>query len=96
MVGSVSSPRLSLRKFYIRRAFRILPPAVFYLLVITVLGLIGVIPFALDTVLSHSSLCATMLSWIIRTGDMVLGAFLVAFVEEHFYLIWPTIFVLAG
>jgi peptidoglycan/LPS O-acetylase OafA/YrhL len=35
---------ISLKKFYIRRAFRIFPPALFYLIVLAILGFLGILP----------------------------------------------------
>ncbi len=88
---------LNLGKFYLRRAFRILPPALFFLLVSTVLGLLGVIPFnilniakALFFVRNYTYLdYADHSTWFS-------AHFWSLSVEEHFYLIWPTVLVLAG
>ena len=86
-----------LGKFYIRRAFRILPPAVFYLAVITILGLVGVIPFALDTVLKSLFFIRnyTFLNYA-NPATWYSAHFWSLSVEEHFYLFWPAILVLAG
>jgi peptidoglycan/LPS O-acetylase OafA/YrhL len=84
--------RLSLRNFYIRRVFRILPPAFFYLAVVYLLGRLGVI----------SSTGKEILACIFFVRNYVTGLgwytshFWSLSVEEHFYLIWPAIFVLAG
>jgi peptidoglycan/LPS O-acetylase OafA/YrhL len=86
---------VSFRKFYVRRAFRILPPAVFYLAVIAALGLVGVIPFSgIDL--------AKALLFVRNYTFLDLGNpaswysvhFWSLSVEEHFYLVWPAVLVL--
>ncbi len=88
---------ISLRKFYVRRSFRILPPALSFLAVITVLGLAGIIPFSLGAIVRALLFVRnyTFLNYS-NPGTWFSAHFWSLSVEEHFYLIWPTIFVLAG
>jgi peptidoglycan/LPS O-acetylase OafA/YrhL len=82
--------RISLRKFYIRRAFRILPPVLLYLLTIAVLSpILGV-----GKLEWFSSL------FFFRNYEMTVppahwftGHFWSLSVEEHFYLLLPGILV---
>jgi peptidoglycan/LPS O-acetylase OafA/YrhL len=88
---------ISLRKFYVRRSFRILPPALFYLAVVTVLGLAGIIPFYFGSILRALLFVRnyTFLNYA-NPGTWFSAHFWSLSVEEHFYLIWPTIFILVG
>lgn len=88
--------RISLKAFYIRRAFRILPPALFFLLVLAALHRFGPIPLApLDWFASlfffrnyTVSFAGPPLSWWFTSHFWSLS------VEEHFYLILPALLVL--
>ncbi len=88
---------VSLGKFYVRRAFRILPPAIFFLLVISVLGVFKVIPFNFFNILKAFLFVRnyTFLNYADQS-TWFSAHFWSLSVEEHFYLIWPTILVLAG
>jgi len=90
--------RISLRGFYIRRACRILPPAIFYLLVIAGLSLLGLI------VVSQSEWWSSLFffrnylpaAWIPQGwGGYTIHYWSLA-VEEHFYLLWPAALVFLG
>jgi peptidoglycan/LPS O-acetylase OafA/YrhL len=76
---------ISLSKFYTRRAFRILPPMLLYLLVITVLSLLALLP-PLDAgelsaaVLFYRNYCF---------GSWYTGHFWSLAIEEHFYAVVP-------
>jgi peptidoglycan/LPS O-acetylase OafA/YrhL len=89
-----SDGRISLRNFYVRRAFRILPPAVFYLTTVWVLTLTGVI------ICSWSAIRSALLFYINYTNvdDLAwrVGHFWTLSVEEHFYFLWPALLILFG
>ena len=88
---------ISLAGFYIRRASRILPPAMLYLAIIGILSMAGII------IVSPWEWWSSLLFFrnylpqhMIRPGW---GAYTVHYwslaVEEHFYLLWPGLLVLS-
>jgi peptidoglycan/LPS O-acetylase OafA/YrhL len=83
-----SGGRVSLRAFYVRRAFRILPPALIFLIVLAIL----------DVPASRRELWSCALFWrnYFLDGGWYTGHFWSLAVEEHFYLIFPIMLVLAG
>jgi len=83
---------INLRRFYLRRAFRILPAAIVYLFVIAGLGLIGV--FKVDT----RSWMSAMFFYrdYSNTTDWLTGHFWTLSIEEHFYLFWPVMLLFLG
>ena len=90
--------KVSLRGFYVRRASRILPAAMTYLVVIGLLGTCGIVSLSSAEWLSSILFFRNYLpSALIDKGW---GGYTIHFwslaVEEHFYLIWPTLFVLYG
>jgi peptidoglycan/LPS O-acetylase OafA/YrhL len=78
---------ISLRGFYIRRIFRILPPAMTYLAVMLVAGAAG-----LPDVLRCLFFAANY--WEPHT--FYLAHFWSLSMEEHFYLFWPTVLAFLG
>jgi peptidoglycan/LPS O-acetylase OafA/YrhL len=82
---------ISLRRFYIRRAFRIFPPCYVYLAVIGILSLARITPVDLGSFLS-----ATTYTWNynIHAQGNVLGHLWSLSLEEQFYLLWPACLVL--
>ncbi len=83
---------VSLQSFYLRRTFRILPAAFAYLLVVGLLALAGTLSVSpgrwLSTLLFWANYSWAEHSWY-------LGHFWSLAVEEHFYFVWPLVFVLA-
>lgn len=82
---------VSLLNFYTRRTLRILPLYVLFLILITVIHIVG------NSVTSWQSLSYAYMyiyNFVPRHGyTSVLGHTWSLAVEEHFYLIWPLIFV---
>lgn len=85
------SGRVSVAEFYVRRAFRILPAAIFFISFVQFLKMIAQIEVTTGRVISTiffvSNYSAAETSWY-------LGRFWSLAVEEHFYIIWPLVFVL--
>ena len=82
--------RASLRSFYVRRACRILPAACTFLLAVALLTALGVLD------VSPSRWFATLLllsNYTDAPGSWYLGHFWSLAIEEHFYLVWPLLFV---
>jgi peptidoglycan/LPS O-acetylase OafA/YrhL len=83
--------RISLKKFYLRRTFRIFPPFYAYLLVVAILGLglhkVFVTPVSLAVAATYS----WNYFWAFVKGPSiwVLGHCWSLAVEEQFYLLWP-------
>lgn len=83
---------ISLRSFYIRRTFRILPAAWTYLAVIAALGAAGVMSLRWSDIAPAAFFYANYLppqSWF--TGHYWSLA-----IEEHFYCLWPPILVMTN
>lgn len=83
--------QVSLSAFYIRRAFRILPASVFFLIVVGVLALTGVLDVSLGRWLSTLLFAA---NYTQAEHSWYLGHFWSLAVEEHFYFLWPAAFLL--
>jgi peptidoglycan/LPS O-acetylase OafA/YrhL len=90
--------KISLGGFYIRRGCRILPPAVFYLIVIGILSLSGLIVVSpwdwWSSVLFFRNYLPP--DWISRGWGGYTVHYWSLAVEEHFYLLWPAALVLLG
>jgi len=81
----------SLASFYVRRAFRILPAACVFLLVIAGLTALGVLDVTPSRWLATLFLLA---NYTEAPSSWYLGHFWSLAIEEHFYLVWPLLFVL--
>jgi peptidoglycan/LPS O-acetylase OafA/YrhL len=90
------SGSVSLRSFYIRRTFRILPPFWCALAAVCVLGLLGVIAVDWAGVLGAATFTFNYLPGsslgLIGNAIVVQHSWSLA-VEEHFYLLWPPLLV---
>jgi peptidoglycan/LPS O-acetylase OafA/YrhL len=92
------SGSVSLKRFYVRRAFRILPPALLYLSCVAVLGVLGLLPVVREEVAAATLFYRNYLPPIL--GAHGAGFFTSHYwslgVEEHFYLFWPALLLFAG
>jgi peptidoglycan/LPS O-acetylase OafA/YrhL len=92
------SGSVSLKRFYVRRAFRILPPALLYLSCVALLGLFGLLPVTREEFVAATLFFRNYLPPILGANGA--GFFTSHYwslgVEEHFYLFWPALLLLAG
>jgi peptidoglycan/LPS O-acetylase OafA/YrhL len=88
---------ISLKRFYLRRCFRILPAVWFYLAILSALTAIGWIA---SQGWEFESTLLFFRNYFPLYHDLVLGKYTAQFwslgVEEHFYLLWPAVMVLVG
>ena len=91
-----SAGRVSLRSFYIRRGFRILPAALTYLIALCVLGFaLDLIPITMGQILSSALFFRNY--WVEPASQSwYTGHYWSLSVEEHFYLLWPGLLVALG
>jgi peptidoglycan/LPS O-acetylase OafA/YrhL len=85
--------RIALNAFYVRRTFRILPATLFFLTVVGLLSLAGVLDISAGRWLSSLFFAANYSS---ADYSWYLGHFWSLAVEEHFYLLWPALFLWLG
>jgi peptidoglycan/LPS O-acetylase OafA/YrhL len=91
-----SAGRVDWTNFYIRRAFRILPPAFLYLAAIAVLGLgLHAIPTSWGQLAASAFFYRNYYSSMIPEPRYTAHFWSLA-VEEHFYFLWPLVLRLAG
>ena len=81
---------ISLRGFYLRRAFRILPPLYLYIVVVVLLGLSGRLAFSLESTLSALFFFHNLYA---PGGMWSLEHLWSISVEEQFYLVWPVLLI---
>lgn len=82
---------VSLSGFYVRRFFRIQPAALTFLLTVAVLGSLGTIPISPT---GWWSALFAFANFTLPAQTWYTVHFWSLAVEEHFYLIWPLLFVL--
>jgi peptidoglycan/LPS O-acetylase OafA/YrhL len=86
---------ISLGNFYLRRAFRIIPPALVYLAVLTVASAIGIVICTGKPILAAMFFCVNYIDPADHLGFRA-GHFWSLSVEEHFYLLWPLMLISFG
>lgn len=90
--------RVSLERFYVRRAFRILPAALLYLSCVALLGAIGLLPIVREEFVAATLFFRNYLPPVLAAHGA--GFFTSHYwslgVEEHFYLFWPALLIAAG
>ena len=87
LVGSIS-----LKEFYLRRTFRILPLYFAYLAILSLLALVAKVPVSRAELLS----CVFFYRNYEAGGGIFTNHFWSLSVEEHFYFVWPLFLLLAG
>lgn len=91
--------RLSLKRFYVRRALRLFPALFFACFVLALLyWAIPVLPQSPETLVGILGAVTYSSTWLVAFGIADLGAMLPTWslaVEEHFYLVWPVLLILA-
>jgi peptidoglycan/LPS O-acetylase OafA/YrhL len=90
VADSQKGHNFSLRRFYVKRAFRILPPLIVFLLTLVALHLAGLIQ------LSRGDWAAPFFLSNYINGSWYTSHFWSLSVEEHFYLLWPGCILLLG
>jgi peptidoglycan/LPS O-acetylase OafA/YrhL len=88
--------RISLKAFYVRRFFRIIPPAFAYLACVAVLGVaLQWIPMNFGQIAASACFYRNYYSMGVE-HSWYTGHFWSLAVEEHFYLLWPALLVWFG
>lgn len=86
----------SLSRFYLRRVFRILPPAMLYLLLLAILGNLNYLDIV-PTELICSALFFRNYGLAFLPGHVWFSDhFWSLSIEEHFYMLWPLLFACLG
>lgn len=83
---------ISLKSFYLRRAFRILPASFVFTSIVGLLGAAGILPVP---IVCWASAVLCFANYLRGNHTWYLGHFWSLAVEEHFYLLWPSFLVVA-
>ena len=84
---------ISLRRFYLRRLFRIFPPFYVYLATVIILSVWGAVPQERRNLISAATYTWNYMS---HAPSWLLGHTWSLSLEEQFYLVWPPCLVLLG
>lgn len=87
---------ISLKKFYTRRVFRLIPATLMYLIVLGLLTFGGVLAVTREQWLGSLLFFRNYLPMDWPNGGWYTAHFWSLAVEEHFYLIWPGLLILTG
>ena len=85
---------IRLSKFYVRRIFRLLPPTLVYLTVLSILTALGIIAATREQLYSSLFFYRNYIPAGIESSGWFTAHFWSLNVEEHFYLIWPALLLL--
>ena len=83
---------MQLKSFYVRRAFRILPPALVYLMCVSTLGALGLIAVHAREIVASLFFYRNYLDY----NAWFTGHFWSLSIEEQFYLVWPSVLAFTG
>jgi peptidoglycan/LPS O-acetylase OafA/YrhL len=86
--------QISLKKFYLRRVFRLLPPTLVYLTMLAILTAMGTIAVTKQQWFSSLFFYRNYIPTAISTSGWYTAHFWSLNVEEHFYLLWPALLIL--
>ncbi len=86
--------RIGLRQFYIRRAFRILPPAFTYLLFVAAMVVAGLSLAPWKDILAAAFFCRNFVGGPLDGRPDDTGHYWSLAIEEQFYLLWPLMLVM--
>ena len=85
--------RISIRRFYVRRFFRIIPPLLMMMLIVLIPAASGLFDVPVRQWVASLFFAA---NYVRDGGNWYLGHLWSLAVEEHFYMVFPGLLVLAG
>jgi peptidoglycan/LPS O-acetylase OafA/YrhL len=85
---------ISFKKFYVRRAFRLMPPALLYLAVLAILTAFGLAAVTKAQWYSSLLFYRNYTPAMQQSSGWFTGHFWSLNVEEHFYMLWPALLTL--
>jgi peptidoglycan/LPS O-acetylase OafA/YrhL len=87
--------KINLKDFYLRRVFRLVPASLIYLTVLAALTTFGVIAMTRTQWLGSLLFFRNYIPMGFESGGWYTQHFWSLAVEEHFYLIWPSLLILS-
>jgi peptidoglycan/LPS O-acetylase OafA/YrhL len=85
---------ISIQAFYIRRALRILPPIVPYLVCLVILSVLGIVAVSASDIADCLLFVRNVLPFPNFSGSAQTDHFWTLALEEQFYLLWPLLMIL--